>query len=40
MTPIGDDGSRGRIGSILHDVQFWIPVLVLIGGLAVLAWIR
>ena len=35
-----DDGSRGRIGPILRDVQFWIPVLVLIGGLAVLAWIR
>jgi hypothetical protein len=37
---IGDGGTRGRIGSILRDVQFWIPVLVLIGGLAVLAWIR
>lgn len=36
----GDDGSRGRLASILRDVQFWIPVLVLIGGLAVLAWIR
>jgi hypothetical protein len=35
-----DDVSRGRIGSILGDVQFWIPVIVLIGGLAVLAWIR
>jgi hypothetical protein len=34
------DGSKGRVGSILRDVQFWIPVLVLIGGLAVLAWIR
>jgi hypothetical protein len=35
-----DDSSRGRIGSVLRDVQFWIPVLVLAGGLAVLAWIR
>jgi hypothetical protein len=35
-----DDVSRSRIGSILRDVQFWIPVIVLIGGLAVLAWIR
>ena len=35
-----DDASKARIGSILRDVQFWIPVLVLIGGLAVLAWIR
>jgi hypothetical protein len=25
---------------ILRDVQFWIPVIVLIGGLAVLQWIR
>ena len=35
-----DDHQRGRLGSILRDVQFWIPVLVLIGGLAVLGWIR
>jgi hypothetical protein len=35
------DGSAStRIGSILRDVQFWIPVLVLVGGLVVLAWIR
>jgi hypothetical protein len=25
---------------ILRDVQFWIPVVVLIGGLLVLQWIR
>ena len=36
-----DDGRpRTHAGSILRDIQFWIPVLVLIGGLAVLAWIR
>jgi hypothetical protein len=35
-----DDGPRTRTGSILRDIQFWIPVAVLIGGLAVLAWIR
>ena len=40
MATIGDDGSRKRVGSILRDVQFWIPVLVLVGGLVVLAWIR
>jgi hypothetical protein len=39
MTP-RDDVPRIRIGSILRDVQFWIPVLVLIGGLAVLVWIH
>lgn len=37
---VRDGGPGGRTGSILRDVQFWIPVLVLIGGLAVLAWIR
>jgi len=25
---------------VLRDVQFWIPVVVLIGGLMVLQWIR
>jgi hypothetical protein len=24
---------------ILRDVQFWIPVVVLIGGLIVLRWV-
>jgi hypothetical protein len=31
---------RGTLGSILGDVQFWIPVIVLAGGLAVLWWIH
>jgi hypothetical protein len=31
---------RGRLGSILGDVQFWIPVLVLAGGIGVLWWIH
>jgi hypothetical protein len=35
-----DDVPRGRIGSVLRDAQFWIPVVVLIGGLLVLRWIR
>ena len=25
---------------ILRDVQFWIPIVVLIGGLLVLGWIH
>ena len=25
---------------ILRDVQFWIPIVVLVGGLLVLGWIR
>jgi hypothetical protein len=28
-----------RIGLILSDVQFWVPVAVLIAGLLVLRWI-
>lgn len=35
----GDDAYRGRLGTVLRDVQFWIPLLVLIGGLLVLRWI-
>jgi hypothetical protein len=34
------DAARGRLGSVLGDVQFWIPVLVLAGGIAVLWWIH
>lgn len=30
---------RRRASLILSDVQFWIPVAVLIGGLLVLGWI-
>jgi hypothetical protein len=30
---------RSRAVTILRDVQFWIPVAVLIGGLFVLRWI-
>jgi hypothetical protein len=29
-----------RVLLILGDVQFWIPIAVLAGGLLVLAWIR
>lgn len=38
MTERGDS-KRTQIGSVLSDVQFWIPVFVLIGGLLVLRWI-
>jgi len=30
----------GRFRRILGDVQFWIPVVVLIGGLLALGWIH
>ena len=42
--PMTDDGrargSRNWIGLILRDVHFWVPVIVLIGGLFVLRWIH
>ena len=34
-----DDAARTRLATVLRDVQFLIPVLVLIGGLLVLRWI-
>jgi hypothetical protein len=35
--------SKPRVGRallILSDVQFWIPIGVLVGGLLVLGWIH
>jgi len=29
-----------RWAAMLRDVQFWVPLAVLVGGLLVLAWIR
>lgn len=38
-----DVGKSGRVRSltavVLRDIHFWIPVMVLLGGLAVLRWI-
>jgi hypothetical protein len=31
---------RSRLGLVLRDVHFWVPVAVLIGGLFVLRWIH
>lgn len=31
--------SRNWLGLVLSDIQFWVPVAVLIGGLLVLRWI-
>ncbi|HMH26841.1 MAG TPA: hypothetical protein VK542_09695 [Gemmatimonadaceae bacterium] len=38
------DNRRGQasgswLGLVLRDVQFWVPVAVLAGGLVVLRWI-
>jgi hypothetical protein len=30
----------GRWGAMVRDPQFWVPVVVLVGGLLVLQWIR
>jgi len=31
---------RGLIASVFTDVQFWVPVAVLLAGLLLLEWIR
>lgn len=37
---MGDAHENGSIvRTILTDLQFWVPVAVLIGGLLVLRWI-
>jgi len=36
----GGDNPRGRVGSVLTDVQFWVPVIVLLGGLLLLHSLR
>jgi hypothetical protein len=28
--------ARGRVGSIFTDIHFWVPAVVLIGGLLLL----
>ena len=35
-----ENAPRGVLGLIARDLHFWIPVVVLAGGLAVLAWLR
>jgi hypothetical protein len=32
--------ARSRLAAMLSDPQFWVPVVALLGGLLVLAWIR
>lgn len=43
MRPMSDNRhkqhSGSRLGLVLRDVQFWVPVAVLLGGLLVLRWI-
>src|SRR5262249_62099666 len=32
--------SRNRLANIFTDIQFWVPVAVLVAGLLLLEWIR
>jgi hypothetical protein len=34
------DNERGLLIRVLTDVQFWVPVVVLVGGLVLLMAIR
>ena len=36
----GEPVSRSRLSLVLGDVQFWVPVVVLLGGLLVLRWVH
>jgi hypothetical protein len=38
--PPTDERTEGWLRLVLGDVQFWVPVVVLIGGLLVLNWIH
>jgi hypothetical protein len=40
-TVTGDSGgrSKGWLSLVVSDVQFWVPVAVLVAGLLVLRWI-
>lgn len=40
MTEDRAKDSRGLLSLVVHDVHFWVPVVVLIGGLLVLNWIH
>ena len=40
MPDVVESGRWRRLSAmVLRDVHFWIPVVVLLGGLAVLRWI-
>ena len=40
MTKSSTSSGRGRVASVFTDVQFWVPVAVLLAGLFLLEWIR
>jgi hypothetical protein len=40
METQSNEKSASRMTSVLTDIQFWIPVAVLLGGLALLHLLR
>ena len=34
-----EQSSRSWMGLVVRDVQFWVPVAVLVAGLLILRWI-
>jgi hypothetical protein len=40
MTATNPTPQQDRIARILTDVQFWVPIAVLVAGLLLLEWIR
>ena len=40
MTSSNGSSKKNMARAILSDVHFWIPAIVLVGGLWVLHWIR
>jgi len=39
MTDDREQSSRSWLSLVVRDVQFWVPVAVLIAGLLILRWI-
>jgi hypothetical protein len=40
MSPDQTDGSRGLVRAIATDLHFWIPLIILLGGLILLDKLR
>jgi hypothetical protein len=39
-TDSGNSNRKNLLRAIFTDIHFWIPAIVLVGGLWVLRWIR
>jgi hypothetical protein len=40
QAPVRRDAARPWLSAILSDVQFWIPLAVLVGGLTLLGYVQ